>query len=108
MMMLYVVSYDYWAREGMCDSVTAKHLPARELNASVGVAMPTLSVCTDFVRNMRVPVNSTFTSKRWSPIFEVQTPACGRTSDIDESQEGCMAIVWCRINLAVCRCFYCL
>ena len=54
------------------ECVTAKHLPARELDANVVVAMPTSSVCTDFVRNERVPVDSTFISNRWRPIFEVQ------------------------------------
>jgi hypothetical protein len=52
--------------------VTARHLPLRELDASVVVAMPTSRVRIDFVRNERVPFDSTFISKRWRPIFDVQ------------------------------------
>lgn len=64
------------------ECVIAKYLPARELDASVVVAMPTSRICIDFVRNESVPLDSTLTSKTY-----FRCPARGRPSDIDESQE---------------------
>jgi len=45
--------------------VIAKHLPARELDASVVVAMPTSRICIDSVRNESVPLDFTLTSKNY-------------------------------------------